>query len=57
MLSQQDQKQLKDATQLLLDVIARHRGEDLRAVAIVNEAIHDIRVATRYLGACAEPNR
>lgn len=51
MVSQEDREQLDRATELLLEVIARHRGEDLRVVSIFNEAIQDIRVGTRYLGA------
>lgn len=39
MVSQEDQEQLDRAAELLRDVIARHRGEDLRAVAIFTEAI------------------
>jgi hypothetical protein len=55
MVSQEDNEQLDRATQLLRDVIARHRGEDLRAVSILTEAIHDIRVGTRYLSAFTPP--
>lgn len=54
MVSQQDREQLERATELLLDVVARHRGEDLRAIAIFNEAIQEIRVAARYLDAFPE---
>lgn len=55
MVSQEDQEQLDRAAELLRDVIARHRGEDLRAVAIFTEAIQEIRIGTRYLGALARP--
>lgn len=51
MVTQEDQEHLNQATQLLRDVIARHRGQDLRAVTILTEAIHDIRIGARYLGA------
>lgn len=51
MVSQEDNEQLDRATELLLAVIARHRGEDLRAVAVFNDALQDIRVGLRYLGA------
>lgn len=53
MVSDQDQHNLAKATELILDVIARHRGEDLRAVTVVNAAIQDIRVGERYLDATA----
>ena len=49
MVSGQDREQLNQATELLLDVIARHRGGDLRALTVLNGAIQDIRVGTRYL--------
>lgn len=55
MVSQEDREQLNHAMQLLHDVIARHRGEDLRVVAILTDAIQDIRVGTRYLGASTPP--
>lgn len=51
MVSPEDHEQLDRATELLRDVLARHRGEDLRVVALFTEAIQDIRVAARYLGA------
>lgn len=51
MVSGEDREQLSQAAQLLLDVIERHRGEDLRAVTLLNDAIQDIRVGTRYLAA------
>lgn len=57
MVNDQDREQLNRAAELLLDVITRHRGEDLRALTLLNEAIQDIRVGTRYLAAFAEtPN-
>jgi hypothetical protein len=49
MLSQADREQLARATEQLLEVIARHRGEDLRAISILTEAIHSIRTGSRYL--------
>lgn len=55
MVSKQDRDQLDHAAEILLDVIARHRGEDLRALTVLNEAIQDIRVGARYLAACAHP--
>lgn len=55
MVSQQDTEQLNQAAELLRDVIARHRGEDLRAVTVFTEAIQDIRVGMRYLGAFVSP--
>lgn len=51
MVSDRDREQLDRAAELLIDVIARHRGEDLRAVGILTEAIQQIRVGTRYLRA------
>lgn len=51
MVSRQDREQLSHAAELLREVIARHRGEDLRALTVLNEAIQDIRVGTRYLDA------
>lgn len=54
MVNDQDREQLNRAAELLLDVITRHRGEDLRALTLLNEAIHDIRVGTRYLAAFVE---
>lgn len=50
MMNEQDQRQLNLATELVLDVVARHRGEDLRALMIFSEVVQGIRVATRYLG-------
>jgi hypothetical protein len=55
MVSQRDQEQLDRAAELVRDVIARHRGEDLRAITVLNEAIQDIRVGTRYLRAFTRP--
>jgi len=55
MVSNEDHEQLDRATQLLQDVIARHRGEDLRAITMLTEAIRDIRVSTRYLSATEPP--
>lgn len=55
MVSQEDQEQLERAAELLLDVIARHRGEDLRAVTIFHDAIQDIRIGRRYLAAFVPP--
>lgn len=51
MMNQEDTTQLDHAAELLNAVIARHRGEDLRAVAIFTEAIREIRIGTRYLEA------
>jgi hypothetical protein len=51
MVSHKDREHLNQATQLLREVIARHRGEDLRAVTLLTEAIQDIRVSARYLDA------
>lgn len=51
MVSHEDDEQLSRATQLLSEVIARHRGEDLRAISVLGEAIQDIRIGTRYLSA------
>lgn len=55
MVSQEDHEQLDRAAELLRDVIARHRGEDLRAITILTEAIHDIRIGVRYLSAFTPP--
>lgn len=55
MVSQEDTEQLSKATELLQEVVARHRGEDLRAVAIFTEAIRDIHVGLRYLSAAVSP--
>ena len=49
-LVDEDHEKLARATELLLDVIARHRGGDLRAITIFNSAIQAIRVGERYLG-------
>lgn len=51
MVSQRDHEELERAAELLLDVIARHRGEDLRALTILSNAVQDIRVGARYLPA------
>lgn len=51
MMSTEDATQLHSAAELLNAVIARHRGEDLRAVAIFTEAIREIRIGTRYVEA------
>lgn len=55
MVSQDDREQLDRAAELLREVIARHRGEDLRAISILTEAIHDIRIGIRYLNAFNPP--
>ncbi|WP_034271377.1 hypothetical protein [Haloechinothrix halophila] len=55
MVSQEDREQLERATELLRDVIARHRDEDLRVVTIFNEAIRDIHIGARYLAAASAP--
>ncbi len=55
MVSEEDHEQLARATELLLDVIERHRNEDLRVLSIVSSAIQDIRIAERYLGADTTP--
>lgn len=55
MVNREDQEQLDLATELLLDVIARHRGEDLRAITVFVEAIRDIRVGAHYLAAITKP--
>lgn len=55
MVSHEDYEQLQQAGELLREVIARHRGEDFRAVTILIEAIHDIHVGTRYLTAFTPP--
>lgn len=54
MVSHEDQQHLEQATELLRDVIARHRGEDLRVITILNDAIQDIRVSGRYLAAARQ---
>jgi hypothetical protein len=51
MMSQEDRELLGRAIELVHEVIARHRDEDLRAVSILVEAVQDIRVGTRYLDA------
>lgn len=55
MVSREDTEQLAWATELIRDVIARHRGEDLRAVSIFTEAIQDLRIGMRYLAAGVAP--
>lgn len=55
MVSEEDTEQLAKATELLQEVVARHRGDDLRAVVIFTEAIRDIHVGLRYLGAVVSP--
>lgn len=54
MVSDEDHRQLAQATELLMDVIERHRGDDLRMLSLFNAAIQDIRVGERYLGATGE---
>lgn len=51
MASQEDYELLARATELLQEVITRHRSEDLRAVSVLIEAIRDIRTGARYLDA------
>lgn len=55
MVSEEDRQQLTRATELLMDVIERHRGEDLRTLSIFNAAIQEIRIGARYLGAATPP--
>lgn len=57
MVSHEDRQHLEQATQLLRDVIARHCGEDLRVITILNDAIQDIRISARYLDAAPQPVR
>lgn len=52
----QDREELTRAAALLRDVIARHRGEDLRVISILTDAIQGIHVGTRYLGASGTPS-
>lgn len=53
MVSEEDHQKLAHATELLMDVIERHRGEDLRMLSIFNSAIQEIRIGERYLGAAS----
>lgn len=57
MVSHEDQQHLEQATELLRDVIARHRSEDLRVITILNDAIQDIRISARYLAAVSRTAR
>lgn len=54
MVSEKDQQQLARAAELLMDVIERHRGEDLRMLSVLSAAIQDIRIGERYLSATNE---
>lgn len=54
MVSEEDHRKLAQAAELLMDVIDRHRGDDLRMLSILNAAIQDIRIGERYLGAANE---
>ena len=54
MVSKEDREQLARATELLRDVIERHRNEDLRMLSVFNSAIQDIRIGQRYLDAASE---
>lgn len=54
MVSEKDQQQLARATELLMDVIGGHRGEDLRMLSVLSAAIQDIRIGERYLKATNE---
>lgn len=56
MVSREDTEQLGQAAELIREVMSRHRGEDLRAVSIFNEAIQDLRVGMRYLAASVSPD-
>lgn len=55
MVSPEDRSQLERAAQLLRDVISRHRGDDLRAITLLTEAIQDIRVPERLRPAYVAP--
>lgn len=57
MVSEQDRQELAHATELLTQVIERHRDEDLRVLSIFNAAIQEIRVGERYLQAVQAPSR
>ncbi len=54
MVNEEDRQKLARATELLMDVIESHRGEDLRMLSVFNAAIQDIRIGERYLGAANE---
>lgn len=51
MVTPEEHAQLAQATELITNVLERHRHEDLRALALLNSAIQDIRVGERYLDA------
>lgn len=57
MVSEQDREELSRATELLSQVIERHRSEDLRVLSVLNSAIQDIRVGERYLASDARQRR
>lgn len=56
-MSEQDREELAHATELLTQVIERHRSEDLRVLSVLNSAIQDIRIGERYLTASAVAQR
>lgn len=49
-----DHAELAQAADLIAGVMERHRGEDLRVVALFSAALQDIRIGERYLAA-ADP--
>ncbi|WP_089302673.1 hypothetical protein [Haloechinothrix alba] len=55
MVSEEDHRQLEQATELVRGVIERHRSEDLRAISVLNSAIQEIRVGERYLDSDTSP--
>ncbi len=54
MVTDEDHRKLTQATELLMEVIERHHGEDLRMLSILTSAIQSIRTGERYLGAANE---
>ncbi|TWE23784.1 hypothetical protein [Prauserella muralis] len=51
MVSAEDRDELREASELIVRVIERHRGEDLRALSIFTSALQELRVGARYLAA------
>lgn len=49
MVTVEDRCQLALATEMINNVIERHRGEDLRVLSLLTAALQDIRVGARYL--------
>lgn len=54
MLSDRDTQLLAQARECVLAVLYAHRSEDLRVVALFDEALNDLRVAALYLQATVD---